>query len=372
VADRLPIAMYHEDSYLTTLPVRVLEVQTLPGQHALAWVDATICYPGGGGQPPDRGTLAGAEILRTVDTSAEGTTLELAAPVPVGAAEMHIDWDRRLDHMQQHTAQHLLSHLAEGRFSLRTKSFDMASGTIVLEETPARVQLVQLQAAATAAVRAGNAVTAVCAADGARTIRIDGVGVQPCGGTHVRSLADLEAVAVRAHRSGVAFVAGGRVLDRLARSEAVLDEATALLNCPPDEHATRISKLLRDGTAAKGELKAERAALRRHLVAFAAMGERSALDLTDFSPILARGVADELCRKTRRPPLVLSRDGDLGVIYIPAQLFPMLAATGPTGTRPAWKSSVQGRLAVVSGPVAELPAQANALARRWPAVGAAS
>src|ERR1044071_847256 len=100
--------LYLRDPYLRSFRARVLEVRELDGRPA-AILDRTAFYPEGGGQPGDRGTLGGAQVLDVQES--DGNVLHLLdRPLAPGIeVEGRVDWTRRLDHMQQHHGQHLLS-----------------------------------------------------------------------------------------------------------------------------------------------------------------------------------------------------------------------------------------------------------------------
>lgn len=96
----------------------------------VSWFDVvlsdSVLFPEGGGQPCDHGTLTLLESFSAVEAPTlpirienvcrRGDTCVMTSPValPVGAKVLQeVDWQRRLDHMQHHTAQHLLSAIVE-------------------------------------------------------------------------------------------------------------------------------------------------------------------------------------------------------------------------------------------------------------------
>ena len=97
------------DSYLGEFDARVTR---LAGREVV--LDRTAFYPGGGGQPPDNGTLGvGPVRARVVDArrEADGIVHVLDNPIPETVMELRgeLDWDRRYAHMRHHTALHVLS-----------------------------------------------------------------------------------------------------------------------------------------------------------------------------------------------------------------------------------------------------------------------
>ncbi len=244
------IPAYENDPYLTRLEVEVLRVGEDDGR-PWAVLDDTVLYPEGGGQPADRGRLGGVEI---VDVQRVGGEIRhyLAAPCEAGLAVLELDWARRWDHMQQHTAQHLMSALALARFGWATRSFHLGPETsdIELDATEAggealgEHELEALEEAAAAEIAAARPITTrrVTQEEYARLevrsrglptghqgdvrlVEIAGVDLNTCGGTHLRSTAEIEAVKLLgAERlrggSRVTWVAGGRLRRRLGAHEA--------------------------------------------------------------------------------------------------------------------------------------------------------
>src|SRR5580693_7308747 len=108
--------LYYHDCYLRHFNARVLE--TAAGG-TTAYLDRTAFYPTSGGQPFDTGSIGGVAVVEVVDEG-ERIAHRLAAPLAGAEVECVLDWDRRFDHMQQHTGQHLLSAVFAERFGLHT------------------------------------------------------------------------------------------------------------------------------------------------------------------------------------------------------------------------------------------------------------
>src|SRR4249920_47985 len=99
--------LYYQDSYLRQFEARMVKSeQTAQGCEVV--LDVTAFYPTSGGQPHDLGTLAGSQIQEVVERDNE-IVHRLDEPVATERLKCEIDWERRFDHMQQHTGQHILS-----------------------------------------------------------------------------------------------------------------------------------------------------------------------------------------------------------------------------------------------------------------------
>ena len=248
---------FERDPYLTELSVRVVETGAQGGQ-PWAVLDDTILFPEGGGQPADRGALGGARVVdvQVVDGAVRHY---LASPVSDGQVELHLDWDRRFDHMQQHTAQHLLTAVAADRLGWETTAFHLGPETCDIELAAASIapaDLIRLEAEVASEIRAARRVThrrvqpEAMASLPVRTrglpeghegdvrlVEIEGIDLNTCGGTHLRSTSEIEALKLLGTerlRGGTRlfFVAGGRVRRRLGDHEERNGRFRVLLGAP--------------------------------------------------------------------------------------------------------------------------------------------
>ena len=151
--------LYETDSYAQTFTATVTACTPVAGGFAVV-LDRTAFFPEGGGQPFDTGRLGNARVL-AVHTDGETITHTTDAPLPVGAAvEGVLDWDRRLDAMQQHTGEHILSGTLHRLYGAENVGFHIGS-TYVRMDTSIPLtaeQLAEAEAQANAAVRADTPV----------------------------------------------------------------------------------------------------------------------------------------------------------------------------------------------------------------------
>src|SRR5205823_9653973 len=221
-----------------------------------ALLDRTAFYPEGGGQPGDRGTLGSAQVLDVQES--EGNVLHLLdRPLEPGTeVEGRVDWTRRLDHMQQHHGQHLLSAAFERVHGAPTTSFHLGERTctIDLDCSISRLDEAALRSAEAAANETVWRDLPVVARDfgpeersrlplrkepvkGDRVVLVEGVDASPCGGTHPARTGEVGAIAVSGAQkwgSGnarVEFVCGGRVVRMIAEQGKWLAGAAEALKC---------------------------------------------------------------------------------------------------------------------------------------------
>ncbi len=215
------VEIFREDAYARATRARITALEG-----AAVSLDRTVCYPRGGGQPGDTGVLrlAGGAEIAIVDTrkgEASGEIVHQLAE-PLGAehlgseVEVAIDWERRHRLMRVHTLLHLLCAVVPAGVtggSVRDGSgrldFDLPESVLdkerigaelnrlIAEDHAVRVRWIsdaELEArpdlVRTMSVRPPLGQGRV------RLVEIEGVDLQPCGGTHCASTAEIGAVRV--------------------------------------------------------------------------------------------------------------------------------------------------------------------------------
>src|SRR5438552_11452148 len=117
--------LYYNDSRLLEFNAQVVSLSERDDGQIAVTLDRTAFYPTGGGQPSDTGTLGEARVIDCIDAEDEGVLHVIQGLVPDVDDTVHgkVDWLRRLDHMQQHTGQHILSAAFVRLFAAPTHSF---------------------------------------------------------------------------------------------------------------------------------------------------------------------------------------------------------------------------------------------------------
>ena len=124
--------LYYRDASLRVFSARLVDIDD--GGMRL-YLDRTAFYPTSGGQPNDLGTLHGTRVMDVVDEEDRIVhVLDQPVTIETGSELLgEIDWERRHDHMQQHTGQHLLSAVLEDMLGLRTVSVHFGPETSTLD-----------------------------------------------------------------------------------------------------------------------------------------------------------------------------------------------------------------------------------------------
>lgn len=124
--------LYYDDPYMTEAVSSVIScTQTKNGWETV--LDRTVFYPEGGGQPSDRGYIADAYV-RDVHEK-EGLVVHYCeTPVEEGSTVvMKIDAERRFDHMQQHSGEHIVSGMICSAFSCDNVGFHMGEDEVIVD-----------------------------------------------------------------------------------------------------------------------------------------------------------------------------------------------------------------------------------------------
>lgn len=249
--------LYYTDSYLREFEAEVIEVQ---GRRV--YLNRTAFYPTSGGQPHDLGLIGQARILDVID---EGDRIAhlVDRPPHLGPVHCRIEWDRRFDHMQQHTGQHLLSAVLKRDYGITTVSFHLGRDvcTIDLDRPPPELPALELavnreiythRSVSVAFEEAASASDLRKPSDRQGTLRIvtiDGLDRSACGGTHLRSTAEIGLLLlgrtekIRNH-TRLEFLCGLRALRRARRDLDSLSRIAASLTTHPADAADAVERKL--------------------------------------------------------------------------------------------------------------------------------
>ena len=258
--------LYYTDSYLSYVKARVVDVNH---ESNLVYLDRTAFYPTSGGQPHDLGTISGHPVLDVID---EGDRIahRTAGPIDLDIVECHIEWERRYDHMQQHSGQHVLSAVWAQLYSIPTVSFHLGLETSTIELQTKEIsdeQSGRVERHANRVVREGRSFS--ISFDNAsnesapnleglrkpssrsgplRIVTIDGLDRSACGGTHVASTSELAPIQIRRIEKirgniRLEFVCGDRAERRARKDFQIASEAGRTTGVSIDDLPSAVSKL---------------------------------------------------------------------------------------------------------------------------------
>lgn len=271
--------LYHDDAYLRRFEAEVVAITSYQTKPAIV-LDQTAFYPEAGGQLGDRGQLGGATVIDTRETDDSAIVHLISGEPPAVGTRVtgELDWQRRRQHMAQHTAQHLLSGALLDRAQAPTASARLGENALTIDVARDRIPEGELAAAEDlandlvdddVAIRAWFPGPDELAALKLRRdpkvtsdIRVVAIGefdLSPCGGTHCARTSQLGAVRITgAERykgmTRVTFTAARRGRSELFSRDQVLRGLASQFSCGPAEVPLAVDKLRREVEASGTEL----------------------------------------------------------------------------------------------------------------------
>ena len=269
--------LYFRDSSLLEFTSTVIDIRSFDGGDSVV-LDRTAFYPTGGGQPNDLGTLSDVEVTDVFEDESGLIYHKLAGArsLAIGSTVTgKIDPARRLDHLQQHSGQHILSQAFVRACGAETRSFHMGVETstidvdwqspsedliraaenianeIVFEDRPMLVHVVSEEESARFPLRKESPVQGDI-----RIIEVEDFDWSPCGGTHASRTGQVGLIAVRSFERAkkmtrIEFVCGGRALReyRLARDTAF--GVARLLSAERENAVELVGRAIQDNKSLK-------------------------------------------------------------------------------------------------------------------------
>lgn len=238
-------------------------------------LEDTILFPEGGGQPYDYGSIllpddTKLEVKQVLRKELTAVHVVPKAVEPGSLVTLTLNWDRRIDIMQQHTGQHLISAVFD-RYDLETLSWSMGDminyielpkkvDDSLIEEVSRQVNDLILEnlpiTVTTPDEHGGEIDTKKIPEDYdlskgiVRVVKIGELDANPCCGTHLTSTGQIQAVAflhqvnIRGGNSRLHFICGSRVAKQLANYHKILKEALGnTLSCQIEEVTSKVAEL---------------------------------------------------------------------------------------------------------------------------------
>lgn len=259
--------LYYKDQYTKEFDAQLVSC-TKKNDHYETTLSNTAFYPEGGGQPADHGTLNGVAVydVQLEDGKEIHYSKDPVKPDDKGNVHGVIDWARRLDMMQQHTADHIFAGLVHDAFGYDNVGFQI--GDVVRMDFDGKItdkEIRELEIKANKVIWENTEVKATYptpdqldemdfrskkALKGqVRIISIPGVDVCACCGTHVSHTGEIGLIRVLSctkHKKGVRvlMLAGDRALRHdLAISDQNHD-ISVLLSAEPEKTAASVKELI--------------------------------------------------------------------------------------------------------------------------------
>ncbi len=274
---------FYLDAYTRSFDARVVE-RTRHDQQPALILDKTYFYPTSGGQPADRGQINGVHVKDVFIRDGDGSVVHvLDGEIWTEEINGEIDWERRFDHMQQHTGQHILSqafiqvasartvgfHLGENSVTIDLNRGDLKpeeieateslANQIIWEDRRIRIHMVPVHEAEEMSLRKLPAVDG----DTVRLIDIEKFDLTACGGTHVSRTGAVGLVKVvklepRRDQLRVEFCCGRRALIDYRRKNRIITHLAADFTTGYSELEQSVARLREEVKQAHRQSKLQR------------------------------------------------------------------------------------------------------------------
>ncbi|MDR7237926.1 alanyl-tRNA editing protein [Neobacillus drentensis] len=363
--------LYYQDAYIKTFKAKVIKQAQDSAGNWYVCLEQTAFYPTGGGQPNDIGTLADQHVINVEEIDGE-IRHYLEGPILDTNKEIAgtIDWERRFDHMQQHTGQHLLSAAFDQLFEYRTIGFHLGAeivtidletdvltehqvqraeglaNQIILENRPIEVKWVTEEELSQYPLRKETKVK-----DDIRLVIIPDFDYNGCGGTHPKATGEVSSVKVldwerQKKKVRVQFVCGKRVLKQFQQKQQVLLELTKILNAPEKEMEQAVLRLLENNKSLEKNLEQAQEDLLQY-EAKRLLGRSNVNERKLVCEVFQNRTIQELQKLAR----IITTEDDTAKVYFVSQnenRLQVVCARGTAGTE-SMKKAVSAALPLING-----------------------
>ena len=352
--------IYQNDPYCREGTAHITAKENRNGRWQIR-LDRTIFYPEGGGQPADHGFINSCP-LRELAVAEDDIVHVLDSDPGQDKVQLELDWQRRYDHMQQHTAQHLLSQVLLRLFKAATLSFAIGPEHASIEIGRAGLneqEIMAVEAECARLVFANLPIRVFASEDVStlslrkppklqgviRVVEIEDFDQSACGGTHLKSSAEiglLKIIKTDRVRANIRlyYVAGLRALGDYQQKHETMARIQHAITLPLTEIPAQVEKLLAEKDSLRRELKKiQRRELEKEIELLTSVSEPwvirefSGLDSVDirFFAVALINLGKHVLAYTRDPQkyIVIGRgQGSLDLRLISAQIFSILGGKG--------------------------------------------
>lgn len=277
--------LYQSNPLKLSFEATITQKTAQPGGQFDLILAETCFYPTGGGQPHDTGAIGAARVVDVFKNEAGQVVHRVDRDVPGPTAPAKIDRDRRLAHMQHHSAQHILSAALEAELGLETLSAkisgdspstidvpdteiaagdleraEMRANQVVFDNRPIRTYFITDAEVGQTPFRRPPKVSG-----NIRVVEVDRFDVSACGGTHCPQTGMIGLIKIlRTERKNkkrrIHFAAGEQALRQFQVDRQLVTELGNLFSTGPDDLAATAAAQLAELRQARVELNDLRAA----------------------------------------------------------------------------------------------------------------
>ena len=258
--------LYYENPYLKEFTANIIDAKEIDGKFHLI-LDNTAFFPGGGGQWCDTGKIGNLYVLEVYEK--ENTIYHVVSTAPSKMTDLKcvIDWNTRIDGMQQHLGQHVLSGSFFNLFNANTFAIHLGAdiSTVDILGNLTEEQVREAERLANKIIGDNVPVLSFIPSEeelkniklrralpntdeDIRVVHIKDFDISACCGLHPTSTKDLRLIKIKRftkHKEGtrIEFLAGNRAVEDTLKKDELFSSICSYLSCNENEALNGIKNL---------------------------------------------------------------------------------------------------------------------------------
>ena len=268
--------LYYEDQYLKEFTAEIIGVIEKNNLYYVS-LDKTAFFPGGGGQHCDLGYIDNHKVIDIVEENGEIYHVTQTKPIKIHRVNCKIDWDRRLDGMQQHLGQHVLSGCFFKLFNANTVSIHLGNeiSTVDIQGYLDEESIIKAERMANEIIYQNIGVNFLTPSkkelkklnlrrdlpntnEQIRVVQIGDLDINACCGVHPSRTLDLQAIKIKRwekHKGAtrIEYLAGKRAIEDYFKKDDFRNQICKFLNCGEQDAINSVNKLCSELKACKDE-----------------------------------------------------------------------------------------------------------------------
>lgn len=258
--------LYYENPYLKEFTANIIDAKEIDGKFHLI-LDNTAFFPGGGGQWCDTGKIGNLYVLEVYEK--ENTIYHVVSTAPSKMTDLKcvIDWNTRIDGMQQHLGQHVLSGSFFNLFNANTFAIHLGAdiSTVDILGNLTEEQVREAERLANKIIGDNIPVLSFIPSEeelkniklrralpnteeDIRVVHIKDFDINACCGLHPTSTKDLRLIKIKRftkHKEGtrIEFLAGNRAVEDTLKKDELFSSICSYLSCNENEALNGIKNL---------------------------------------------------------------------------------------------------------------------------------
>jgi alanyl-tRNA synthetase len=270
--------LYYENQYIKEFTAEILGIFEKGSEFHIE-LDKTYFYPEGGGQPCDTGYIEDIPVTMVYEENGIVYHVVTKKPIKIHRVKCSINWEDRIDNMQQHLGQHILSSAFIQLFNGNTSSFHLGNETctIDIDKILSEEEVEEAERLANKIILDNIKVEFLLPTkselkklplkkslpktdEQIRIVKIGELDYNPCCGLHFNSTIEVQLVKIRKWEkyktsTRIEFVCGKRAVDYFIIRHKFASTICSTLKCNENEVLDRIEKLASDLNVANSENK---------------------------------------------------------------------------------------------------------------------